>query len=122
MSDWNATWELLRSNLWTLPPCPEHPNHPHVRTLSQGVINDIINVTEHEIIVHSHRSENEDQIPAAHFKAWWNHLSTGKPATTDTSDPNCPEPYRSSVTAAIFVQALPGKIEQIDQRTIVWSP
>jgi hypothetical protein len=48
---WEETWLELREQLERQPACPDHPEYPCVRTLDQEVINDIVRVTDDEVVV-----------------------------------------------------------------------
>lgn len=110
--NWPKIWKQLRANLASRPHCPEHPEFPHVRTLVRGVINDVIAIEQDGLRVRSHRSENEDFIEAERFRRWWQHLCQKGYASIKTGHPTNPDPWRSSVVGAIFVQALSGYVKQ----------
>jgi len=116
--NWLAVWQELRDNVAKQPPCPQHPEYPHVSTLSQRVINDIVEVGENGILVRSHRSNNEDFIEARRFKTWWNHLVTYGSASLDPGGSNNPHPWRSRIVGAIMAICLPDKIRVVDSSTI----
>lgn len=65
---WEQVWGELRAGLGRQPLCAEHPEFPCVRTLGQGAVNDILRVDEDGVRVRSHRTGNEDVIPAAAFR------------------------------------------------------
>ena len=112
-SDWPAVWQELRDNLAHQPPCPEHPEYPCVRTLAQGLINDIINVGENGIIVRSHRTLREDYIEASRFQTWWNHLVSKGSARLAPGAPNNPHRWRSRIVGAIMGTCLPNRIRVV---------
>lgn len=108
--DWPAVWVELRTNLESQPKCSIHPAYPHVKTLSQHVVNDIIQVEEEKILVRSHRTLREDSIEAQRFETWWNHLVTDGSASLVPGDPNNAHPWRSRVVGAILAVCLPNRI------------
>lgn len=108
---WSDVWRELRNNMRSQPPCPEHPEYPHVRTLHLGVINDIVEVAEHTLRVRSHRSRNEDTIEARTMETWWDHLLANGSASTDPDSANCPHIWRARVVGAILATCLPSRIE-----------
>lgn len=111
MSNWLEVWRTLRKNLLNCPRCPKHPDYPQVKTLSQGVINDLIAVEENGIRIRSHRTSNEDYIEENRFKVWWDHLVKNGSASLSTEHKNNPHPWRSRVVGAIFVTGLPDRIQ-----------
>ena len=118
MSKWPSIWNTLRRNLLNLSPCPQHPKYPHVRTLTQGVINDIISVEGNGIRVRSHRTCYVDYIEEKRFKVWWDHLITHGSASLSPGNKNNPHPWRSRIVGAIFVECLPDKIRVDISHTI----
>jgi hypothetical protein len=110
--NWSEIWLLLLKNLDNQPKCPDHPNHPMVKTLSLGVINDIVHSDQERIILRSHRTGKEDPLKASHFKIWWNFLTEHGKASMKPGDPNNPSAYRSCIIGSIFVKCLPELIEQ----------
>lgn len=115
MSDemlWEQMWGELRGGLNGQPRCPEHPQFPFVRTLGQGAVNDILRVDQDGVRVRSHRTGNEDVIPASSFRAWWVHLQQHGTAALDPNDPNCPRSDRAVLVGAILARCLPNRIEQ----------
>ena len=116
--DWSVVWQELRENLVKQPPCPDHPEYPHVRTLVRHVINDVIEVCEHEICVRSHLTSHPDPIKAGRFKIWWDHLVAKGSASLSPGDPNCPHPWRSCIVGAIIATCLPHRIRVVSPSTI----
>jgi hypothetical protein len=107
---WDAFWQELCNQLTMQPACPQHPAYPHVRTIRQGVINDLIDISERGILVRSHRTVREDLIEPRRFEIWWNHLVTYGSASLHPGDPHNPHPWRSSVTGVSVVSASAGAI------------
>jgi len=112
--DWSAVWQELRDNLARQPACPEHPEYCHVRTLSRGVINDILEVSGDGIRVRSHRTGCVDFIQAFHFRAWWNHLVTSGSASLYPGSGNTPRVRRARIVSAITVACLPNRVRQVN--------
>jgi len=112
--DWPAVWQELRDNLVRQPACPQHPEFGHVRTLSRGVINDILEVSSEGIRVRSHRSWREDFIESCHFQAWWEHLVARGSASLYPGSGNTPPSRRARTVSAIMVAGLPNRIRQVD--------
>jgi hypothetical protein len=107
---WPAVWNELRRNVAALPPCPSHPQHPHVTTLRYGVINDVLQMSREGITLRSHRTSAERFVSAGVFEAWWRRLqecgrvSLGSPPRTDNS----------RVVGAILAAALPDRVRVVD--------
>lgn len=116
--DWSVVWQELRQNLAKQPPCPVHPKYPHVSTLAQGVINDVVEVREGGIIVQSHRTLRKRFIPARQFEVWWNHLLAKGPASLTSRSPNIPRTGHARVVGAIMAACLPDRIRVVDHNTI----
>jgi hypothetical protein len=112
--DWPAVWQELRDNLFRRPACPQHPEFCHVRTLSRGVINDILEVSSDGIRVRSHRTCRVDFIEACHFRAWWEHLVDHGSASLYPGSGNTPPSRRARTVSAIMVAGLPNRIRKID--------
>lgn len=108
---WEQVWDELRGELTRQPRCAEHPEFPCVRTLAQGAVNDILDVNRDEIRVRSHRTNNEDLIPASSFRAWWLHLEQHATASLNPNDPNCPWSDRAVLVGAILARCLPHRVE-----------
>jgi len=115
---WSEVWQELQTGLMNLPRCPEHPQYPCVRTLAQGVVNDIVGVSSEEVKVKSHRTRATDSIEASRFKRWWNHLVAEGSASLRPGDSNNPDPYRSRIVGAILAACLPDKIKVENSATI----
>lgn len=118
MSNWLEVWRTLRNNLRNSPRCPNHPDYPQVKTLSQGVVNDLIAVEENGIRVRSHRTSNEDYIEESRFKAWWDYLVENGSASLFPGHENNPHPWRSRVVGAIFAAGLPDRIQIVNSSVI----
>lgn len=116
--EWQLIWKEMQNNLISQPRCPEHPEYPCVKSLSQGVINDILQVDMKGILLRSHRSNNEDFIDAKRFETWWNHLKDKKSASLTPGDPENPNPWRSRIVGAIIAACLPKKIRIIGSNII----
>ena len=41
-ANWPEVWQRLCASISQQPRCPQHPEYPCVRTLSQGIINDYL--------------------------------------------------------------------------------
>jgi hypothetical protein len=117
-SSWSTVWKELRENLLGQPACPEHPQFPHVCTLTQQIINDIVAVSEEGITVRSHRTTHEDFIEARRFRVWWEFLQDHGTASLDTHSPANPHPWRSRIVGAILITCLPYRIRRRDSSTI----
>jgi hypothetical protein len=116
--NWPAVWQELRDNLAKQPPCPHHPEYPHVSTLSQQVINDIIKVSESGILVRSHRTFHEDFIEASRFEIWWKHLDANRSASLYSGRPNNPHPWRARIVGAIMATCLPDRVRVVNSNMI----
>jgi hypothetical protein len=116
--EWQSIWKEMQNNLINQPRCPDHPEYPHVRSLAQGVINDILEVDEKGVRIRSHLSDNEDFIDAERFEIWWNHLLDYKSASLVPGAPNNPHLWRSRIVGAIIATCLPDKIKIVDPKTI----
>ncbi|MEK6633758.1 MAG: helix-turn-helix transcriptional regulator [Nitrospirota bacterium] len=108
---WPTIWSKIRENLRNEPRCPRHSNCPHVKSMVQGVINDILSIETTEIVVRSHRTNNVDTIPEERFKTWWEHLKMHGSASLTPGGKNNPHPWRSRIVGAILASALPEEIE-----------
>lgn len=117
-SDWSVVWQELRDNLVKQPPCPHHPEYPHVSTLAQRVINGIVEILESGISVRSHRTCRTDSIEVRCFEVWWNHLVANKSASLRPGHPNNPHPWRSRIVGAIIAKCLPDGIRVVNSNTI----
>ena len=117
-SNWQDAWTELRSNLGKQNPCPKHSEYPCVRTLAQGVINDILSVNQNGFVVRSHRTDREDYIEEHRFRVWWEHLSTVGSASLVPGSDNNPHRWRSRIVGAILATCLPDRIRIIDHNTI----
>lgn len=115
---WPAVWRELRERLAALPRCPQHPAYPHIRTLRQGVVNDVIEISELGILVRSHRTQREDRIEARRFELWWSHLILRGSASLRPDDLNNPHPWRSRIVGAIILTALPDRTRLVHGDTI----
>ena len=120
-TNWARVWSELRNNLTKQPPCPDHTTHPHVRTLSQRVINDVLDVGEAGIRVRSHRTFHEDFIEAGRFKTWWDHLTSRGTASLIPGNPNNPHPWRACIVGAVLATCLPDRIRAVNSNTIELS-
>jgi hypothetical protein len=109
---WKQVWGELRGALSRQPRCPEHPQFPCISTLGQGAVNDILHVDQDAVRVRSHRTGNEDVIPASSFRAWWSHLQQHGSAALDPNDPNCPRSDRAVLVGAIFAGCLPDRVKR----------
>lgn len=118
MDSWPTIWKELRTNLLDRPPCPRHQKYPHVRSLAQGVINDIISVDEDGILVRSHRTSNDDYIEENRFRVWWDHLIANESASLYPGNQNNPHPWRSRIVGAILAEGLPDRIRVDNNNTI----
>ena len=107
---WEQVWAELHAELKSQPRCPEHPDLPCVRTLEQNSINDILRVDQDGLLVRSHRTGNDDVIPASSFRAWWSHLQQHGAAALDPNHPNCPRSDRARLVGAILARCLPHRI------------
>ena len=116
--NWSVVWQELRDNLAKQPRCPQHPDYPHINTLVQQVINDIIEVGEGGILVRSHRTFHKDFIEASRLETWWNHLVANKSASLHPGDPNNPHPWRARLVDAIMVTCLPNMIRVVNADTV----
>lgn len=117
--NWAEIWPQICQNLINLPKCPRHPEHPHVQSMVQGVINDILAVDHTGINLRSHRTNNVDPIPAMRFKTWWEHLINHGSASLVPGGENNPHPWRSRIVGAIIAAALPKYIDIESPNSIV---
>jgi len=115
---WSNVWQKFRQNLMNERRCPRHPEYPHVRSMVQGVINDIISVEDHGIRVRSHRTNYIDDIPEHRFRVWWEHLCSHGSASLVPGGKNNPEPWRSRIVGAIMAAALPDEIDAESSNSI----
>ncbi|MBI5316863.1 MAG: helix-turn-helix domain-containing protein [Nitrospirae bacterium] len=116
---WSTVWPKFLQNLLNQPRCPRHPDCPHVKSMVQGVINDVLSVGADGIRVRSHRTNNVDEIPEERFKVWWKHLSRNGSASLVPGGPNNPHPWRSRIVGAILATALPDEIEIETSNSII---
>jgi hypothetical protein len=108
--NWQTVWQELQDNLTNQPRCNEHSDYPCVKTLSVGVINDIVVISSSEIQVRSHRTRNLDTIKASKIEKWWKQLVAKGSASLKPGHPNNPDPYRSRIIGAILVTCLSDRI------------
>ena len=114
---WSVVWGELRRNVAALPPCPLHPQHPHVPTLTYGVINDVVRMSRDGITLRSHRTSSERFVSASVFETWWGRLqecgrvSLASPPRTDNS----------RVVAAILAAALPDRVGVVDGSLVLFA-
>jgi len=113
-SDWPAVWQELRDNLTRQPACPEHPEYCHVKTMSRGVINDVLEVSDDGVRVRSHRTGHVDFIQAFHFRTWWDHLAANGSASLYPGSGNTPPARRARIVSAIMVACLPDRIRKVN--------
>lgn len=118
-SSWPTIWNKFLGNLANERRCPRHPEFPHVKSMVQGVINDVMKIDITGILVRSHRTNNADFIPQGRFKAWWEHLVQHGSASLVPGGVNNPDPWRSRIVGAIMSTALPEEIEAENSNTIV---
>lgn len=118
---WEQVWVELQDSLKRQPCCPDHPEYPCVRTLAQGVINDIIEVGEKGILVRSHRTDRDDFIDVECCHAWWDHLQSFGNASLEPGDSNNPHPWRSRLVGAIWAYCLPTRIARVGADTSLIS-
>ena len=107
---WAAVWDELRRNVAALAPCPSHPQHPHVTTLTYGVINDVLRISREGITLRSHRTLSERFVPARVFETWWQRLQ--ECGRVSLASP--PRTENSRVVAAIIAAALPDRVGFVD--------
>jgi len=65
---WKKMWSILQECLKTQPKYPEHPEYPHIKTISKKKINDVIEVKQDFIVLRSHLTKNKRQISATVLK------------------------------------------------------
>jgi len=118
MSDWTTVWSELRKNLLNQPTCPIHSNYPCVRTLAQGVINDVIHVGKDEIIVRSHRTMRRDSIGRRRFRTWWQYLEENGFVSLKSGAQDNPHPWRSRLVGAIMATCLPLRIKIVNNNLL----
>ena len=104
---WTEVWAELRVRLASQKSCGQHPEYPCVRTLAQGIVNDVVEISEDRVVVRSHRTRKEDPIPARRLKKWWDALQAHGRVACTRGHPNNPHPWRSRIVAAIFATCLP---------------
>jgi hypothetical protein len=114
---WQQVWAELRQALAGQPPCAEH-GVPCVCTLAQEVVNDIILIEEARVRVRSHRTGNEDDLPVATFRTWWNHLQLHGAANINPNHPNTPFTDRAVLVGAIYARCLPNWVEAVGTNQI----
>jgi len=112
--DWHTVWQELRDNLTRQPVCPEHPEYCHVKTMSRGVVNDILEVSDNGIRVRSHRTDRVDFIQACHFQTWWEHIAANGSASLHPGSGNTPPARRARIVSAIMVTCLPNRIRKVN--------
>ena len=115
---WPTVWRELRERLAEQPHCPLHPEHPCVRTLAQGIINDLLDIDEGGLRVRSHRTDHEDIIDAHRFETWWRHLVAHGSASLHPGDSNNLHPWRSRIVGAILAAGLPDRVTAVGTDTI----
>ena len=115
---WPAIWREMRERLVAQPRCPQHPAYPHVRTISQGVVNDLVEIRRQGIRVGSHRTGHEDFIGANRFQDWWKHLIGRGSASLHPGDENNPQPWRSAIVGSILLAGLPEHLRFVQDDTI----
>lgn len=115
---WPVIWAKFQDNLRNEPKCRRHPDYPHVKSMVQGVINDILQIETNSITIRSHRTNNVDLIPEDRFKTWWDHLQVHGSASLIPGDKNNPHPWRSRIVGAILASALANEIEVEDSNSI----
>jgi len=103
---WPAVWNELRWNLAALPPCPSHPQHPHVTTLGYRVINDVLQMSRDGITLRSHRTFSERFVSVSAFEVWWRRLQ--ECGRVSLASP--PRSDNSRTVGAILAAALPDRI------------
>ena len=118
-STWFTVWTKFLSNLANERKCPQHPKFPHVRSMVQGVINDVLEIGNAGIRVRSHRTNNADFIPQERFRTWWEHLVQHGSASLVPGGVNNPHPWRSRIVGAIMATALPEEIEVENSNAIL---
>jgi len=111
-------WRRLRRALRRRPRCPKHRKYPCVRTLAQGVVNDIISIRPEGVKVRSHRTERERLIRASTFKRWYNHLCEHGSASLRPGHRNNPAGDHSCLVGAIIVACFPDRIKVENKNTI----
>ncbi len=104
-------WAKFQENLRNEPKCIRHPNYANVKSIAQGVVNDILLIETTFITIRSHRTNNVDIMPEDRFRTWWDHLEGHGSASLIPGDKNNPHPWRSRIVGAILASALPEKIE-----------
>jgi hypothetical protein len=107
---WQQVWQELRDALLLQPRCPDHPEYPCVRTLRQGIVNDIIRVGPDGVLVRSHQTNRDDFIEADRFRVWWDHLQRFGTASLAPNDQNNPNPWRARIVGAILAGCLPARV------------
>ena len=112
--DWPIVWQELRDNLARQPACPQHPEYGHVKTLSRGVINDVLEVCSDGIRVRSHRTGREDFIEVSHFRSWWEHMVANGSASLYPGSGNTPPSRRARTVSAIIATCLPNRIKIVN--------
>ena len=107
---WEQVWQELRDSLRRQPACTDHPEYPCVRTLEQGIVNDILRVSADGVLVRSHRTNRDDFIDVGRFRLWWDQLQTVGTASLTPGDHNNPHRWRSALVGAIFARCLPERV------------
>jgi len=107
---WEQVWQELRDALQLQPRCPDHPEFPCVRTLGQGVVNDIIRVEPVGVLARSHRTNRDDFIEVDRFRVWWDHLINVGTASLTPGGQNNPHLWRSRLIGAILARCLPARV------------
>ena len=108
--DWDTVWKELRENLQNEEECEHHPGCPMVESLFIKTPNDIIRITEDEIVVRSHSAMREDTITKRQFKRWWDYLNENGGASINSSSIRYPGGSRSKLIGAILAKCLPDYI------------
>jgi len=110
--------QRLQDELRNLPRCEEHPDYPCVRTLVQGIVNDIISIGPEGVQVRSHDNGVIDPITANTFRRWYDHLCANGSASLVPGDPNNPDADRSRIVGAILAACFPDRIAVENNNTI----
>ena len=103
---WEQVWRELRDVLLLQPGCPDHLEYPCVRTLVQGVVNDIIRVESEGVLVRSHRTNRDDFVEVNLFRVWWDHLQNVGTASLEPGNQNNPHRWRARLVGAILARCL----------------
>ncbi len=117
-ANWPEVWQQLCTSISQQPRCPQHPEYPCVRTLSLGIINDILEVSDEGILVRSHRTLHDDFIEASRFEVWWKQLSTSGQASLVPGGVGNPHRWRARIVGAIMATCLPELIKTVSPNTL----